>query len=118
METIWKGKQTNKTSNMCASDKGKQTNKQAEVACAEVQMQGAVQSCVTCGVRYAMCQSMQKSFRDASEMCQKSTEFDMQGHTLTASNYSPCLHLFHVSRNILNEWINPMSYLIRTVNQN
>ena len=28
MEPIWKGKQTNKTSNMCASDKGKQTNKQ------------------------------------------------------------------------------------------
>src|SRR5260221_13965795 len=28
MEPIQKGKQTNKTSNMCASDKGKQTNKQ------------------------------------------------------------------------------------------
>src|SRR5258708_7328704 len=28
MEPIWKGKQTNKTSNTCASDKGKQTNKQ------------------------------------------------------------------------------------------
>src|SRR5258708_11227028 len=29
METIWKGKQTNKqTSNMCTGDKGKQTNKQ------------------------------------------------------------------------------------------
>src|SRR5258705_3451171 len=28
METIQKGKQTNKTSNTCASDKGKQTNKQ------------------------------------------------------------------------------------------
>src|SRR5260221_27391 len=28
MEPIWKGKQTNKTSNMCTSDKGKQTNKQ------------------------------------------------------------------------------------------
>src|SRR5258708_29229517 len=47
-------------------------------------MQGVVQSCVTCGVRYAMCQSTWKSFRDASEMCWKSTEFDMQGHTLTA----------------------------------
>src|SRR5260221_10023926 len=67
MEPIWKGKQTNKTSNMCASDKGKQTNKQAEAACVEARMQGAVWSCVTCGVRYAMCQSMQKSFRDASE---------------------------------------------------
>src|SRR5258708_3919143 len=28
MEPIQKGKQTNKTSNMCAGDKGKQTNKQ------------------------------------------------------------------------------------------
>ncbi len=69
MEPIWKGKQTNKTSNTCASDKGKQTNKQAEAACVEARMQGAVWSCVTCGVRYAMCQSMQKSFRDASEKC-------------------------------------------------
>src|SRR6266436_850220 len=43
-------KQTNKTSNMCASDKGKQTNKQAEVACVEAWMQGVVQSCITCGV--------------------------------------------------------------------
>src|SRR5258708_38302109 len=48
------GKQTNKTSNMCTGDKGKQTNKQtnkqAEAAHVEVRMQGAVQSCVTCGV--------------------------------------------------------------------
>src|SRR5258708_23031062 len=43
------GKQTNKTSNMCTSDKGKQTNKQAEVACVEAWMQGVVQSCITCG---------------------------------------------------------------------
>ena len=28
MEPIQKGKQTNKTSNMCTGDKGKQTNKQ------------------------------------------------------------------------------------------
>src|SRR6266436_8177071 len=28
MEPIWKGKQTNKTSNTCAGNKGKQTNKQ------------------------------------------------------------------------------------------
>src|SRR5258708_3304366 len=46
-------------------------------------MQGAVQSCVAGRVRYAMHQSMQESFRDASEMHQKSAEFDMQGHTLT-----------------------------------
>src|SRR5258708_27910057 len=69
---------------MCAGDKGKQTNKQVEAAHVEAQMQGAVQSCVTCGVRYTMCQSMWKSFGDASEMCWKSAEFDMQGHTLTS----------------------------------
>src|SRR5258706_10089314 len=67
METIWKGKQTNKTSNTCTGDKGKQTNKQVEAACAEAQMQGAVQSCVTCRVQYAVCQSTRKSFRDALE---------------------------------------------------
>src|SRR5258708_27189162 len=83
MEPIQKGKQTNKASNMCTSDKGKQTNKQAEVAHAEVQMQGAVRSCITCGVQYTMCQSTQKSFGDALEMHWKSMEFDMQGHTLT-----------------------------------
>ena len=54
---------------MCTGDKSKQTNKQAEVACVEARMQGAVQSCVTCGVWYTMHQSMQKSFRDASEKC-------------------------------------------------
>src|SRR5258708_35328609 len=30
-----------------------------------------------------MCQSTWKSFRDALEKCQRSTEFDMQGRTLT-----------------------------------
>src|SRR5258707_4390208 len=83
MEPIWKGKQTNKTGNMCTGDKGKQTNKQAEVACAEAWMQGAVWSCVTCGVQYTMHQSTQKSFGDASEMRWKSAEFNTQGHTLT-----------------------------------
>ena len=68
---------------MCTGDKGKQTNKQVEAAHVEVQMQGAVQSCVTCGVRYAIHQSMWKSFRDALEMHWKSAEFNMQGHTLT-----------------------------------
>src|SRR5258705_13269416 len=52
METIWKGKQT---------------NKQAEAACAKAQMQGVVWGCRACGVQYAMCQSMQKSFGDALE---------------------------------------------------
>src|SRR5258708_7583488 len=94
MEPIRKGKQTNKTSNMCTSDKGKQTNKQAEVACAEAWMQGAVQSCITCGVQYAMRQSMQKSFEDALEMCQKSAEFDMQGHTLTEAYGSQCCSIY------------------------
>src|SRR5260221_12954195 len=42
MEPIQKGKQANKTSNMCASVKGKQTNKQVEVACVEAWMQGVV----------------------------------------------------------------------------
>ena len=71
---------------MCASDKGKQTNKQVGVAHVEAQMQGVVWSCVACGVQYAMCQSMQKSFGDASEMHWKSVEFDMQGHTLTLTH--------------------------------
>src|SRR6266436_8739139 len=83
MEPIWKGKQTNKTSNMCTSDKGKQTNKQAEAACVEAWMQGAVQSCVACGVQCTIHQSTWRSFGDASEMHQKSTEFNTQGHTLT-----------------------------------
>src|SRR5258708_8930696 len=83
METIWKGKQTNKMSNTCTSDKGKQTNKQVEAAHAEAWMQGAVQSCITCRVQYAMCQSTWKSFRDALEMHWKSAEFNTQGHTLT-----------------------------------
>src|SRR5258708_36715300 len=87
MEPIWKGKQTNKTSNTCASDKGKQTNKQAEVAHAEAWMQGEGWSCITCRVQYAMHQSMWKSFGDALEMDQKSAEFNMQGHTLTISHY-------------------------------
>ena len=65
----------------------KKTNKQVGAAHAEVQMQGVVQSCITCGVQYAMHQSMWKSFGDASEMHQKSTEFNMQGHTLTLSNH-------------------------------
>src|SRR6266481_9890847 len=86
MEPIQKRKQTNKTSNTCTSDKGKQINKQAEAAHVEAQMQGVVWSCVTCGVRYAMCQSMQKSFGDASEMCRKSMESNTQGCTLTVSS--------------------------------
>src|SRR5258708_24647970 len=77
--------ETNKqTSNTCAGDKGKQTNKQAEVARVEAQMQGVVQSCVTCRVQYTMHQSTWKSFGDALEMCWKSAESDTQGRTLTS----------------------------------
>src|SRR5260221_14487119 len=65
------GETDKQTNNTCASNKGKQTNKQtnkqAEVACAEAQMQGVVWSCIACRVQYAMCQSTQKSFRDALE---------------------------------------------------
>src|SRR5258708_20775716 len=68
---------------MCTGEKGKQTNKQVEAAHVEAQMQGAVQSCVTCRVQYTMHQSTWKSFRDALEMHQKSAESDTQGHTLT-----------------------------------
>src|SRR6266436_2475018 len=94
MEPIRKGKQTNKTSNTCTGDKGKQTNKQVEVACVEAQMQGVVWSCVTCGVRYTMHQSTQKSFGDALEMHWKSSEFDMQGCTLTLLLFSSASSFF------------------------
>ena len=72
---------------MCTNDKGKQTNKQEEAARVGAWMQGAVWSCTASGVWYTMCQSMWKSFGDASEMHQKSMEFDMQGCTLTKSNW-------------------------------
>src|SRR5258707_8061221 len=67
METIWKGKQTNKQATCVPVTKvNKQTNKQVGVACVEAWMQGVVWSCVTCRVQYAMHQSMQKSFRDVT----------------------------------------------------
>ena len=78
------GETDKQTNNMCTSNKGKQTNKQAEAAHVEVQMQGVVWSCVACRVQYTMHQSTQKSFGDALEMHQKSTESDVQGHTLTS----------------------------------
>src|SRR5258708_28972595 len=84
---------------MCAGDKGKKTNKQVEAARAEVQMQGAVQSCITCRVRYAMCENTWKSFGDALEMHRKSMEFDMQGRTLTPAypqNLKALQQLLHV----------------------
>src|SRR6266436_2027402 len=47
MEPIWKGKQTNKTSNTCASDKGKQTNKQTSRGgmCGGVDAGGGAELC-------------------------------------------------------------------------
>src|SRR5258708_40036187 len=70
METIQKGKQTNKqTTHAPVTKVNKQTNKQVEAAHAEAQMQGAVWSCIACGVQYTMCQSTWKSFRDALEKC-------------------------------------------------
>ncbi len=39
--------------------------------------------CAICRVHYTMCQSMQKGFGDAW----RSTEFSMQGHTLTPPNF-------------------------------
>ena len=52
---------------MCTGDKGKQTNKQAEVAHVGVWMQEVVQSCVTCGVQYAMhqCQDLRHALENS-----------------------------------------------------
>src|SRR5258708_3707069 len=58
-------------------------------------MQGAVWSCITCGVQYTMHQSTQKSFRDALEMHWKSAEFNMQGHTLTCGLNQSLRYLMH-----------------------
>ena len=46
-----------------------ETNKQAEAACVEVWMQGVVWSCIASRVWCTICQSTQRSFRDASEKC-------------------------------------------------
>src|SRR5258708_3717487 len=54
--------------NNLEGETNKQTNKWG-AAHAEAWMQGAVQSCIACRVQYTMHQSMQKSFRDASERC-------------------------------------------------
>src|SRR5258708_38013151 len=89
MEPIQKGKQTNKTSNTCAGDKGKQTNKQAEVAHAEAWMQGVVQSCVTCGVRYTMCQYVEELWRCIGDVLEK---FGVR----YAGLYSDTFHLIQV----------------------
>src|SRR5258708_24744198 len=72
MEPIQKGKQTNKTSNMCASDKGKQTNKQTSggSTCGGTDAGGSVELCnmqsLVCNVsEYA--EELQRCIGDASE---------------------------------------------------
>src|SRR5258705_11843827 len=74
METIWKGKQTNKTSNMCAGDKGKQTNKQTSGGgtCGGTDAGGDVelhnmQSLIHNASEYA--EELQRCIGDASEKC-------------------------------------------------
>src|SRR6266436_4702439 len=70
METIQKGKQTNKqTTHVLVTKVNKQTNKQVEAAHAEAWMQGAVQSCVACRVQCTMHQSTWRSLGDALEKC-------------------------------------------------
>src|SRR5258708_36134883 len=86
MEPIWKGKQTNKTSNMCTSDKGKQTNKQTSrgSTCRGTDAGGS-----------AELHNMQSLICNASEYMEelrrcigKVWSSMPQGHTLTASWHS------------------------------
>src|SRR5260221_11591566 len=74
METIQKGKQTNKTSNTCASDKGKQTNKQTSRGsmCGGADAGGSaelhnMQSPICNASEDA--EELQRCFGDASEKC-------------------------------------------------
>ena len=75
METIWKGKQTNKqTSNMCTDDKGKQTNKQIRRGgtCRGMDARGgaelhSMQSLVHNVSEYA--EELQRCIGDVSEKC-------------------------------------------------
>src|SRR5260221_351340 len=84
METIQKGKQTKKKKKSEQVKKeNKNTKKEERVEHGGRRIIEKMQSCIACRVRYAMHQSTWKSFRDALEMHQKSTEFDMQGCTLT-----------------------------------
>src|SRR5260221_1735113 len=96
MEPIWKGKQTNKTSNMCTSDKGKQTNKQTSggSTCGGTDAGGNAElrnmrSPIHNVSEYAG--ELQRCIGDALEMHRKSVESDMQGCTLTAGTVSQCV---------------------------
>ncbi|SRR5258708_924465 len=72
MEPIQKGKQTNKTSNMCAGDKGKQTNKQTSGGgtCGGTDAGGGVELCnmqsPICNASEYM-EELQRCIRDALE---------------------------------------------------
>src|SRR5258706_5458592 len=92
--------ETNKqTSNTCASDKGKQKNKQISRGgtCRGTDAGGSVelhnmQSPICNASEYV--EELRRCIRDASEMHRKSTEFDMQGCTLTIVQQPYCpLHL-------------------------
>src|SRR5258708_5486792 len=84
MEPIWKGKQTIKTSNMCAGDKGKQTNKQTSRGgmCRGTDAGGSVELrnmwSLICNVS-----EYTEELRRCMEMHRRCVEFGMQGHTLT-----------------------------------
>ena len=49
----------------------KQANKQVEVACVEAWMQGAVQSCIACGVQCAICQYVEELWRCIGDALEK-----------------------------------------------
>src|SRR5260370_19306857 len=74
MEPIWKGKQTNKTSNMCAGDKGKETNKQTSRGgmCGGMDAGGDAElhnmrSLIRNASEYV--EELRRCIRDASEKC-------------------------------------------------
>ena len=89
METIQKGKQTNKqTTYVPVTKVNKQTNKQTSggSTCGGVDAGGGAELhnmwSPICNVSEYM-EELQRCIRDASEMHQKSMEFDTQGCTLT-----------------------------------
>src|SRR5258708_37199425 len=74
MEPIQKGKQINKTSNMCTGDKGKQTNKQISGGgmCGGMDAGGNAELCnMRSPIRNVSeyVEELQRCIRDASEKC-------------------------------------------------
>src|SRR5258707_2141267 len=73
---------------------------------------------------YAMCQSMWKSFGDASEMHRRSTEFNAQGHTLTVMSSPLCedstliCHLLYHGSDGLESVISKPRTLIEVIESN